>query len=109
MTKASYFRVAAKSLSRFVIENLSTIITMLLNNMDSQPCFIFLKDFIYLFMRDKERQIHRQREKQAPHREPSGGSILEPQDHTLSQRQRSTTEPPRRPPTMLEYYTTVPF
>ena len=39
------------------------------------PCFFlfcFFKDFIYLFMRDRERerQIHRQREKQAPCREP---------------------------------------
>ena len=33
----------------------------------------FLKDFIYLFMRDRERQRHRQREKQAPCREPDGG------------------------------------
>ena len=43
-------------------------------------CFIiiFLKDFIYLFMRDTEResQRHRQREKQAPCREPDVG--LEP-------------------------------
>ena len=35
---------------------------------------IFLKnDFIYLFMRDTERQRHRQREKQAPCREPNVG------------------------------------
>ena len=35
----------------------------------------FLKDFIYLFMRDteRERQRHRQREKQAPCREPDMG------------------------------------
>ena len=33
---------------------------------------LFFKDFIYLFMRDteRERQRHRQREKQAPRREP---------------------------------------
>ena len=31
----------------------------------------FFKDFIYLFMR--ERQRHRQREKQAPHGEPDAG------------------------------------
>ena len=30
------------------------------------PSLYFLKDFIYLFMRDTERQRHRQREKQAP-------------------------------------------
>ena len=37
--------------------------------------FSFLKDFIYLFMRDteKERLRHRQREKQAPCREPDVG------------------------------------
>ena len=39
--------------------------------------FFFFKDFIYLFMRDtegyRERQRHRQREKQAPWREPDVG------------------------------------
>ena len=36
---------------------------------------IFLKDFIYLFMRNthRERQKHRQREKQAPYRDPDVG------------------------------------
>ena len=36
---------------------------------------IFLKGFIYLFMRDTERERlrHRQREKQAPRREPNAG------------------------------------
>ena len=34
--------------------------------------FNFLKRF-YLFMRDTERQKHRQREKQAPHGEPDVG------------------------------------
>ena len=45
--------------------------------------FIFLKDFIYLFMRDtqRERQRYRQREKQDPCREPDVGL-----DHALSQR-----------------------
>ena len=37
----------------------------------------FIKDFIYLFMRDthtqRKRQRHRQREKQAPCREPDVG------------------------------------
>ena len=33
----------------------------------------FLKEFIYLFIRDRERQRHRQREKQAPHKEPDVG------------------------------------
>ena len=39
-------------------------------------CFIFLKDFIYLFMRNtqrEKRQRHRQREKQAPCRKPHVG------------------------------------
>ena len=35
--------------------------------------FKFFKDFIYLLMRDLERQRHRQREKQAPLREPNVG------------------------------------
>ena len=39
--------------------------------------FFFFKDFIYLFMRDRERgrerQRHRQREKQAPCRKPDMG------------------------------------
>ena len=54
---------------------------------------LFLKDFIYLFMRDtqrereRERQRHRQREKQAPRGDLSAGLDLGPQDHALSQRQ----------------------
>ena len=39
--------------------------------------FTFFKDFIYLFMRERERERlaerHRQREKQAPCREPDVG------------------------------------
>ena len=37
--------------------------------------FIYFKDFIYLFIRDthREKQRHRQREKQAPCREPDAG------------------------------------
>ena len=37
--------------------------------------FFFLKDFIYLFMKDtqRERQRHKQRKKQAPRREPNAG------------------------------------
>ena len=35
--------------------------------------FLFFKDFIYFFMRDRERQRHRQWEKQAPCREPDAG------------------------------------
>ena len=50
---------------------------------------IFLKDFIYLFMRDTERGRNRQREKQAPHREPD--AELDPR--TL----RSQHEPKAQP------------
>ena len=41
--------------------------------------------FIYLFMRDiqRERQGHRQKEKQAPCRKPDGDSIPGLQDHAL--------------------------
>ena len=35
--------------------------------------YFFKKDFIYLFMRHTERGRHRQREKQAPCREPDVG------------------------------------
>ena len=35
--------------------------------------FLFLKDSIYLFMRDTERQRHRQREKQDPCGKPDVG------------------------------------
>ena len=37
--------------------------------------FLFIEDFTYLFMRDteRERQRHRQMEKQAPCREPNVG------------------------------------
>ena len=51
--------------------------------------YLFFKDFIYLFMRDtqRERHRHRQRVKQAPGREPDAGLDPRPQDHTLSQRQ----------------------
>ena len=35
-------------------------------------CFFF-KDFIYLFMRDRETERERQKEKQAPRREPDVG------------------------------------
>ena len=44
---------------------------------------VFIKDFIYLFMRDADRQRHRQREKQAPCRDPTQDSIPGPQDHAL--------------------------
>ena len=47
----------------------------------------FLNDFTYLFVSDTERQRHRQREKQAPHREPDVGLDPRTQDHALSRRQ----------------------
>ena len=50
--------------------------------------FSFFKDFIYLFIRDIERQRHRQREKQAPHgaRSLMQDSIPGPRGRTLSWR-----------------------
>ena len=50
---------------------------------------LFLKDFNYLFMRDRERerQKHKQREKQTPHKEPNVGLDPGSQDHILSWRQ----------------------
>ena len=38
--------------------------------------FFFFKDFIYLFIRDRERHTHRQREKQASYRQPDVGLDL---------------------------------
>ena len=46
----------------------------------------FLK-IIYLFMKDTERQRHRQREKQSPCREPNVGLEPRPRDHALNPRQ----------------------
>ena len=50
-------------------------------------------------MRDTEREAerHRQGEKQTLCGEPDAGLNPRTQDHTLSQRQTSTTEPPRHP------------
>ena len=42
----------------------------------------FFKEFIYLFIRDTERQRHRQREKQAPYGEPNVG--LDPKDSGIT-------------------------
>ena len=51
--------------------------------------FFKKKDFIYLFMKntERERQRHRQREKQVPCKSLMWNSIPELQDHVLSQRQ----------------------
>ena len=43
--------------------------------------------FIYPWETHKERQRHRQREKQAPCKEPNAGLNPRPRDHSLSQRQ----------------------
>ena len=45
----------------------------------------------------RERQRHRQREKQTPCRKPDGGLDPRTSDNALSQGRRSTTEPPRCP------------
>ena len=70
-------------------------------------CFVF-EDFIYLFMRDTKRERHRQREKQAPCREPdvgvnprNPGSCPELKAGTL------TTELPRRPLNLLKFFKTA--
>ena len=58
--------------------------------------FFFFKDFIYVFMRDTERQSYRQRENEAPCGEPDVGlDPPGPRDHDLSQSRCSTTEAPR--------------
>ena len=58
--------------------------------------FFFFKDFIYVFMRDTERQGYRQGENEAPCREPDvGHDSPGPRDHDLSQSRCSTTEAPR--------------
>ena len=50
--------------------------------------YLFLKKiFIYSWETYRERQKHRQREKQAPRREPDVGLDPRPQDHTLRWRQ----------------------
>jgi len=57
------------------------------------------KDFIYVFMRDiqRERQRHRQKEKQAFCREPSVGLDPRTLGSHLSTGRCSNTEPPRCP------------
>ena len=58
---------------------------------------IFKKDFIYLFMRDtqRERHRHRQREKQASHREPGVG--LDPRTPGSRPKQKAGTQPLSHP------------
>ena len=58
--------------------------------------FFFFKDFIYVFMRDTERQSYRQRENEAPFGEPDVGLDAPGlRAHELSQSRCSTTEAPR--------------
>ena len=51
--------------------------------------YFFFKDFIYLLIRDtqRERQRHRQREKQDPCKEPNVELNPGSQNHALGQRQ----------------------
>ena len=51
----------------------------------SQLCVLFFK--IYSFIHERQTQRDRQREKQAPCREPNAGLDPGSQDHTLSLRQ----------------------
>ena len=63
---------------------------------------LFFKDFIYLFMRGRERQRHRQREKQAPCGEPECGALSQdPGITTWAKGSYSATEPPRCPQDQL--------
>ena len=51
---------------------------------------------MFLFTRETEREAgHRQREKQAPHREPDVG--LDPRTRIMPRGRHSTPEPPRHP------------
>ena len=62
--------------------------------------FLFFKDFIYVFMRDTLRGRHRQREKQAPCRDPSVGS-RDSRITSWAEGRCSTIEPPRHPELMF--------
>ena len=57
---------------------------------------IFFKDFIYLFMRDTERQRRRQRDRQASCREPDTGLDPGTPGSYPEPKACSTAEPPRR-------------
>ena len=60
--------------------------------------FLFFKDFIYLFMRNREGQRHKQREKQAPCREPNVAlDPRTPESRPEPKADGSTTEPPSCP------------
>ena len=64
--------------SRFLCPTTSGLQSEISNSVSSKLLAspFFFKDFIYLFIRERERQRPRQREKQAPCREPDVG--LEP-------------------------------
>ena len=53
------------------------------DSLHSRSLYFYFKDFVYLFMRDTERQRHRQREKQAPCGEPDAGLDPGTLDHAL--------------------------
>ena len=60
--------------------------------------FDFLRFYLFVHERHRERQIHRQREKQTPHREPDEG--LDPRTLgllTQAKGRHSTAKPPRCP------------
>ena len=59
--------------------------------------FYFIKDFIYLFVRDTEREAETwaEREKQDPHKEPH--ARLDPMTSGSRPGKHSITEPPRHP------------
>ena len=68
--------------------------------------FFFLKDFIYLFVivtqRETERQIHRQREKQAPCREPDVG--FDPRPPGSCPEPKAGAKPLHHPGIPVNYY-----
>ena len=64
----------------------------------------FLKDFIYLFMRDTERQRHRQRRSRLHAGSLMWYSIPGPQDHALSQRQVPNHWATQGSPALIIFY-----
>ena len=73
---------------------------MTLNKIKTKNCskkyLFFLRFYLFIHERHKDRQRHRQWEKQAPCREPDGGLDPRTPGQDLSQRGRhSTTDPPK--------------
>ena len=58
---------------------------------------IYILKILFIYSWETQRGRDRQREKQAPCREPNWDSILGLQDHILGWRRCYTTEPPRLP------------